>query len=97
MKVKTTTITQSRLVECRVCKLSIVDIPIQDYQDPSLIYMLMTHSSFFLSHFSADLFFKNLFLNLVRSSTTLEIIIFIKGLLLTLRYFSFSGHRYQQP
>ena len=86
MKVKTTTITQSRLVECR---LSVGDIPIQDYQDPSLIYMLMTHCSFFLSQFSADLFFKNLFLNLVRSSTTLEIVIFIKGLLLTLRYFFF--------
>ena len=28
MKAKTTLITQSRLVECRICKLSIGDIPI---------------------------------------------------------------------
>ena len=30
MKVKTTPITQSRLVECRVCKLSTGDIPITE-------------------------------------------------------------------
>ena len=49
MKVKSTLITQSRLVERRLCKLSIGDIPIIKIvvlTRPFFDLVLMTHSSF---------------------------------------------------
>ena len=41
--------------------------------------------------FESDIFFKNLFFNLVRFIITLNIVLFIKGLLLALTDFGFKG------
>ena len=70
------------------------DIPVTKINNinSSSIYVLMTQQFLWqlrANLFSLDPFFKNLFLTLVRSITALAIPLFIKGLLLAVRYFFF--------
>ena len=61
MKFKTSPITQSRLVECRVCKFSISDIPIIKIVVLSRsLFDLRVVSLTIIRQSSADLFFLNL-------------------------------------
>ena len=78
------------------------DIPITKINNinSSQIYVLMTQQFLWrlrANLFSLDLFFKNLFLTLVRSITASAIPLFIKGLLLAVRYFLFLGIDIKSP